>query len=176
MSKFVIYKRTNLINNMIYIGLTSQEPEKRWNAEDISNQAIGKAVREFGKENFKNEIIDYAETKEEIKKKEQYWIKYYDSNNELKGYNRTKGGDSGGKSYHRKMYIDVNNKIIFNYQKDLIKYLGNKAKYLHYFNALNYENTNSPIWGILTIKDYDILVNNNKIKEIPSEELIVYNE
>lgn len=172
--KYIIYKRTNLINNMIYIGLTSQEPEKRWHTEDISNQEIGKAVREFGKENFKNEIIDEAETEEEIKEKERYWIKYYDSNNKLKGYNRTKGGNAGGKTNHGKMYIDINNKIIFNYQKDLIEYLDKKAKYLHYFNALNYDNIDSPIWGILTIKDYDNLIKDNKIKRIPSEELTIY--
>lgn len=30
MKKFIIYKHTNKINNKIYIGQTSQIPERRW--------------------------------------------------------------------------------------------------------------------------------------------------
>ena len=80
MNKIYIYKRTNLINNKVYIGQTINNPEIRWKAEDTSQQAIGVAVRTYGSENFLNEIIDYASSREELNEKEKYWISYYDSN------------------------------------------------------------------------------------------------
>ena len=75
----VIYKRTNLINNKVYIGQTIQNPEKRWTDEDKSMQLIGQKVREYGKENFKNEIIDFADNAEDLDKKEAYYISLYNS-------------------------------------------------------------------------------------------------
>ena len=101
MNKIYIYKRTNLINNKVYIGQTINNPEIRWKAEDTSQQAIGVAVRTYGSENFLNEIIDYASSREELNEKEKYWISYYDSNNKEKGYNRTKGGSGGVPSTYR---------------------------------------------------------------------------
>lgn len=47
----------------------------------------------YGEENFTLEIIDFADTYEELKEKEKYWIKQYDSMNREKGYNLTEGGD-----------------------------------------------------------------------------------
>ena len=94
MNKIYIYKRTNLINNKVYIGQTINNPEIRWKAEDTSQQAIGVAVRTYGSENFLNEIIDYASSREELNEKEKYWIKYYNSLTP-NGYNMIPGGSNG---------------------------------------------------------------------------------
>lgn len=118
-----IYKRTNLINGKVYIGQTIQEPKKRWNVEDQSNQEIGKAVRKYGKENFKNEIIDIAKDRNELNQKERYWIKYYDSNNSDKGYNKTQGGSGGIPPTYRKIIIWKSEQILFPTEKSLINYI-----------------------------------------------------
>ena len=40
------------------------------------------------KENFKNEIIDFADNAEDLDKKEKFWIAYFKSNTENNGYNK----------------------------------------------------------------------------------------
>ena len=45
-----IYKITNLINNKIYIGLTTRTVENRWKEHCRHNsQMIDKAIEEFGR-------------------------------------------------------------------------------------------------------------------------------
>lgn len=123
MNKIYIYKRTNLINDKVYIGQTINNPEIRWKAEDTSQQAIGVAVRTYGSENFLNEIIDYASSREELNEKEKYWISYYNSNNKEKGYNRTKGGSGGIPSTYRKIIIWKSMELAFPTEKSIINFL-----------------------------------------------------
>lgn len=119
----VIYKRTNKINGMVYIGQTINDVYERWRNENNSTQAIGKAVREYGAENFKNEIIDIADTREELNEKEKYWIKYYDSQNLEKGYNKTKGGAGGKSGRYHNVVIWESRKMLFPTKVSLIRYL-----------------------------------------------------
>ena len=100
----IIYKVTNTINGKIYIGQTWNTLEYRINqhfreAKDNNRTHVyfHNAIRKYGEENFSIEIIDHAETQEELDEKERYWITYYDSNNKSKGYNLDSGGKSGGK-------------------------------------------------------------------------------
>lgn len=95
-----IYKLINMITNKIYIGKTSVEIEKRIKrhfneANKGSNLYLHQAIRKYGKENFRVEQIDVAETLEELAKKEKYWIEYYKSYEKEIGYNLTKGGEGG---------------------------------------------------------------------------------
>lgn len=94
----IIYRLT-FPNNKIYIGLTMFNIEKRFNehcrdANNGSECPIHNAIRKYGKDNIKKEIIDSAETMEELKKLE---IKHISICNSLvingKGYNQTIGGD-----------------------------------------------------------------------------------
>ena len=101
-----IYKITNIINNKIYIGLTTQTVQKRWSqhintaysqTSKDSNELLKKAIRKYGINNFIVESIDEADTLDELKEKECYWIKQYNSyafDNDGYGYNMTRGGDS----------------------------------------------------------------------------------
>ena len=85
----VIYKITNLLNGKFYIG------------QDIKNDVnyfgsgilIKKAIKKYGKKNFKKEILEFCSTKEELDYKEIFYI------NELKaienGYNISIGGTGG---------------------------------------------------------------------------------
>jgi hypothetical protein len=53
------------------------------------------AVQKYGWENFSKDIIDQAETEEELAEKEIYWISFYQSMNPQRGYNMSEGGTGG---------------------------------------------------------------------------------
>ena len=95
-----IYKITNLINNKVYIGLSTNIKE-RWRAHRSRpfqkkshqyNYYLYRAIRKYGLENFSFEVVEECQ-KEELGEKEIYWINYYHSNDEQFGYNRTSGGE-----------------------------------------------------------------------------------
>ena len=93
-----IYKYQNLINNKIYIGqamdIAQRRREHRHDASNPhrDNCIFHKAIRKYGEDNFSFEIIEEC-SKGELNEKEQYQIKYY--NSEIpSGYNMTSGGDS----------------------------------------------------------------------------------
>ena len=90
----LIYKATNKTNNMVYIGQTiytlrtrrMEHERTAGHKKDYFHNAINK----YGKENFSWEIIDYADTQEELNEKETHcidkfraFIDFEDSN----GYN-----------------------------------------------------------------------------------------
>lgn len=93
----IIYRATNLINNKIYIGKTKQELSRRISNHygHLKDQTyFHKALAKYNKEDWKWDIIDFADNEKELNEKECYWIKQYNSTNEKIGYNLTKGGDS----------------------------------------------------------------------------------
>lgn len=89
----IIYKITNKINGKIYVGQTIHKLEFRIRQHrNRGKYPIGIALNKYGIDNFDIEIIDRAKSREELDKKEIYWIKYYDCISP-KGYNLTKGGE-----------------------------------------------------------------------------------
>lgn len=101
-----IYKITNKVNHKIYIGLTQLTVEERWDSHIKTahapsskdyNALFKKAIRKYGVDGFTVETIDEADSLEELKEKEIYWIAYYHSyafDADGWGYNSTRGGDS----------------------------------------------------------------------------------
>jgi group I intron endonuclease len=93
-----IYKYQNKINGKIYIGMSSNI-EKRYkqhlyDAKNLNKRkgtGIDFAINKYGIENFTFEIVEQC-SEEELDKKEENWIQYYNSYNN--GYNRTLGGKS----------------------------------------------------------------------------------
>lgn len=105
-----IYKITNLINNKIYIGQTRSTISNRWNqhvSAAFSNQKkkdynflLHKAIRKYGKDNFKIEIIEEVEESQNLDERESFWIHFYNScilEEESMGYNMTYGGEGSSK-------------------------------------------------------------------------------
>lgn len=93
-----VYKITNKVNGKIYIGITNQGSGvryyKHWyDARKGDPCPIHKAMAKYGKENFILEIIDFANTYEELKEKEKFYIKKFNSTDRSTGYNLTEGGD-----------------------------------------------------------------------------------
>ena len=84
----IIYKITNSINDKIYIGKDSHNNSNYYG----SGILINKAIKKYGKENFKKEIICYCFLDYEINDREKFYIKFYNSLHP-NGYNLTIGGD-----------------------------------------------------------------------------------
>lgn len=95
--KYIVYKHTNKINGKIYIGITSQKPNKRWqNGYGYKdNQHFYRAIQKYGWDNFEHEIL-YEDLEEEIAlSKERELIELYHSNDPNLGYNKDNGGAMG---------------------------------------------------------------------------------
>lgn len=80
-----IYKITNKINNKAYIGQTIRPVHQRFNRHvsdaynKIKDTHFCRALCKYGRDAFVVEIIDHAFSIEELNKKEQYWIKFYNT-------------------------------------------------------------------------------------------------
>lgn len=98
-NRMIIYKAINIINGKIYIGqtsvsLTERIGDHRRKAKiHNSKSSFHSAIRKYGINNFRFEIIDNAKDRDELNYKEKYWIKFYNSNNNKIGYNLKTGGD-----------------------------------------------------------------------------------
>lgn len=93
-----VYKITNKITGKIYIGITNQGSGARyrhhWYESRIGEPSpIHRSMAKYGEDNFTLEIIDFAKTYEELKEKEKFWIKKFNSTDRNIGYNLTEGGD-----------------------------------------------------------------------------------
>lgn len=88
----LIYKITNLINGKIYVGQTTKTVEERFKKHATADSLIGRAIRKYGKENFKPEVIAECESVEEANELEKYWIKTLNCK-APEGYNLTDGGE-----------------------------------------------------------------------------------
>jgi len=87
----IIYKTTNLINGKIYVGQNSNN-----NPNYIgSGLLLQLAIKKYGKNNFKKEILEFCSTKEILNEREKYWINYLNSQNINIGYNLHEGGTGG---------------------------------------------------------------------------------
>lgn len=93
---FYVYKITNLLNGKIYIGKSKYRPY--YESYYGSGLIIEAAIKKYGKENFKKEILEEFETEEEAFEAEALYIQQYNSTNSEIGYNIDKGGP-GGRSW-----------------------------------------------------------------------------
>ena len=94
MDYVVIYRYVNTINNKCYVGQTSNPKKRREQHKsaaltELKKSAFYDAVREFGLEKFRYEVLEIVDI-DKRNDREKYWIQYYDSYN--KGYNQTVGG------------------------------------------------------------------------------------
>lgn len=98
-----IYLITNLINNKKYVGITTKSLKKRfqqhcWDAKRRTRLVIHHAIKKYGEENFKIELVEELQntTEEKLFLRESFYIDKYDTLiNNFKGYNMAKYG--GGK-------------------------------------------------------------------------------
>ena len=122
-----IYKVTNKVNGKIYIGKTIRSIRARWNAHVSSSFRpdckeyefkFHRAIRKYGTDAFKIEIIDDVEDANEANLREQHWISFYDSIKN--GYNTTYGGEGS---------VRYSDEFILSCLKSGIKYEDLSKKY-----------------------------------------------
>jgi len=82
-----IYKTTNLLNDKQYIGKKQGVVDKNYYG---SGKILQAALRKYGKDNFRVDILEYCETSHDLNQQEIYHIA--NSNPE---YNIAKGGTGG---------------------------------------------------------------------------------
>jgi len=96
-STYCVYKHTCLINDKVYVGITARTPEVRWsNGRGYRNNVyFTNAIKKYGWENFKHEILYDKLTLEDAKQKEIELIALLKSNIREYGYNISSGGEPG---------------------------------------------------------------------------------
>lgn len=92
---YYVYKHTSP-SGKIYIGITQQRPTKRWGSgcNYDYNDHFYNAIRKYGWNNFKHEILFEDLSREDACEKEKELILFYDSANRDKGYNVSPGGQA----------------------------------------------------------------------------------
>ena len=94
MDNYCVYKHTTP-SGKVYIGITSQTPQKRWNKGRgyLKNEYFNRAIKKYGWELIQHEIIATGLSREAACKEEKKLIALYKSNDSAFGYNITAGGD-----------------------------------------------------------------------------------
>ena len=93
---YTVYKHTSP-SGKVYIGVTSLRPEERWSggAGYVKNKHFNRAIKKYGWENIKHEILFDNLSKEDAFKIEIELIKEYRSSEREFGYNLGTGGEHG---------------------------------------------------------------------------------
>ena len=103
-----IYKTTNLLNGKIYIGKrVYRKKDDSWYLG--SGIYLNRAIKKYGRENFKKEILEWCNDKTHLCKREIYWIEQFNATNPEIGYNLSLGGDGGNVGVEA--YIKIGNKL-----------------------------------------------------------------
>ncbi len=98
----VVYLIQNMLNGKKYVGQTVRPLETRFNEHTRQNTFIGRAIRKYGKENFRYGVIKSCASKSEM----DYWEKFFIAalkTKSPKGYNLTDGGTGFTEEVRAKM-------------------------------------------------------------------------
>ncbi len=84
-------------NDMVYIGITCQYPERRWMSGNgyIRSRYFYHAIQKYGWDSFSHDVLFTGLLKEEAELKEKELIVFYKSNDRNFGYNIQSGGTNG---------------------------------------------------------------------------------
>lgn len=98
---YTVYKHT-APNGKVYIGITFRKPETRWsNGNGYSrHKHFYGAIKKYGWENIKHEILFENLSKEDACQKEIELIAQYKSNISEFGYNKSTGGELTSLGFH----------------------------------------------------------------------------
>lgn len=142
----IIYLCENKINSMKYIGQTIYSLKKRISVHKSTKKEtyFSHALKKYGIDKFKWKVIEKCNTKEELDKKEKYYISKFNTF-KPNGYNMTLGGDKGTLGWipteENKKNISKGNKKFWNSVDDKYKKeLGNRMSKIN-------SGENNPMYG-----------------------------
>src|SRR5208282_2656486 len=97
---WIVYLVHNMVNGKIYVGFTEMSFCGRWSlhcdaAYSGQPYLLPRAIRKYGPENFRYEILATVKTKKEATTLETLWILTLRSYDSKIGYNMTYGGEGG---------------------------------------------------------------------------------
>ena len=110
---YIVYLHRNKINNKVYIGQTSQKPQKRWNNGKgyLTSPKFYNAIQKYGWDNFEHIILFENLSLEKANLIEKELITLYNSTDENFGYNISIGGKNSPHSEETKRKIGESNRI-----------------------------------------------------------------
>lgn len=93
--KYIVYCHTLISDGRKYIGITCNNPRKRWNYGNgyRKNKYFYRAIKKYGWDSFKHDILFEDLTKEEACQKEQELIREFKTTDNAFGFNLTSGGE-----------------------------------------------------------------------------------
>lgn len=114
MNNYYVYEHI-CPNGKRYIGITSQDPERRWGKNGIGyrahNQHFYNAILKYGWANIAHNIIASGLSKEDACKTEKFFIALYNTYNREFGYNKSIGGENPGTGVHKTLSEETRRKI-----------------------------------------------------------------
>lgn len=142
----VIYRTTNLVNGKYYIGKQKKYTDRYLG----SGIALKFAIKKYGKENFKKEILEVCNTEDELQNKELEWLDKLNAVKNKQCYNLVR---ETSPNIHRS-YNDVE------YRKKLsqsVKIAMNRPE-VHAKIVCNNSGKNNPMYGKTRTDDFKKMV------------------
>jgi hypothetical protein len=99
MSGYTVYKHTSP-SGKVYIGITKQDPAKRWGADGSGykhSPHFLAAIKKYGWQNIRHDIVAEGLTQAEAERLEVEMIAQYTATDRRYGYNADLGGSVGAK-------------------------------------------------------------------------------
>ena len=99
-------------NNKRYVGITKQEPQRRWqNGNGYKGQVVYEAIQKYKWHNVEHRILYNNLSKSDAEKYEKELIKEWKTNNRKYGYNIENGGNANKEiSYETRQKLSLANK------------------------------------------------------------------
>lgn len=97
MDKYSLYIHTNKTNGKRYVGITKQDPERRWGVNGShykESPHLYSAIQKYGWDNFEHEIIHSGMTRDDACLLEKHYISHFKTQDRQYGYNSFEGGSA----------------------------------------------------------------------------------
>lgn len=174
-----IYLITDKTNGKQYVGLTTNTKEHRWKEHLHGNLYVDNAIRKHKPENFTLETLELCVDREQLRQREQYWIKEKntlipDGYNVLPGegcYASKKSKYYDVEKYFRRIYFP---KCNLQKAKHIAMYIFNSQDIHDYLLKYDKNNLLEQIWLEDEIQKFvkNVLSTNDFLKELTSQEIL----